>query len=65
MLIDKISGLTLCINLAGQRTNMLGLSYTLKERKYFLNHIPKETTNHEYQLHVEYYDMKKVKEIKE
>ena len=46
-------------------TNMLGWSYTLKGEKYFLNHIPKETTNHDHHLHVEYYDMKKVKEIKE
>ena len=46
-------------------TNMLGWSYTLKGEKYFLNHIPKETTNHDHHLHVEYYDMKKVKEIEE
>ena len=44
---------------------MLGLSYTLKGKKYFLNHIPKETTNHKHYLHVQYYDMKKVKGIKE
>lgn len=44
---------------------MLSLSYTLKERKYFLNHIPKETTNYDHHLHVQYYDLKKVKEIKE
>ena len=44
---------------------MLGWSYTLKGKKYFLNHIPKETTDHDHHLHVEYYDMKKVKEIKE
>ena len=45
-------------------THMLGWSYTLKGKKYFLNHIPKETTDHDHHLHVEYYDMKKVKEIK-
>ena len=44
---------------------MLGWSYILKGEKYFLNHIPKETTNHDHHLHVQYYDMKKVKEIKE
>lgn len=44
---------------------MLGWSYSIKGKVYFLNHIPKETTNHDHHLHVEYYDMKKVKEIKE
>ena len=44
---------------------MLGLSYTLKGKKYFLNQNPKETINHDHHLHVQYYDMKKVKEIKE
>ena len=36
----------------------------LKRKKYYLNHIPVNTKDHHH-LHVEYYDMKKVKEIKE
>ena len=46
-------------------TNMLGWSYSIKGKVYFLNHIPKDTKNHEHHLHVEYYDLKKVEEIKE
>ena len=44
---------------------MLGWSYSIKGKVYFLSHIPIETTNHKYHLYVQYYDMKKVKEIKE
>ncbi|WP_255307158.1 hypothetical protein [Gilliamella sp. HK2] len=45
-------------------TNMLGWSYTLNGVKKFPNHITKDTNNHNHHLHVQFYDMKKVKEIK-
>jgi hypothetical protein len=45
-------------------TDMLGWSYTLNGVKKFLNHIKKDTKNHNHHLHVQYYDMKKVEEIK-
>ena len=44
---------------------MLGWSYSIKDKVYFLNHIPIETINHKHHLLVQYYNMKKVKEIKE
>ena len=44
---------------------MLGWSYFIKGKVYFLNQTPIETTNHKHYLHVQYYDMKKVKGIKE
>lgn len=46
-------------------TNMLGWSYTIDGVKKFPNHITKETENHWHHLHVQFYDMKKVKEIKQ
>lgn len=45
-------------------TNMLGWSYTLNGMKKFPNHIKKETKNHDHHLHVQYYNMDKIKEIK-
>lgn len=44
---------------------MLGWSYSIKGKVYFLNQNPIETTNHDHHLQVQYYDMKKVKGIKE
>ena len=44
---------------------MLGWSYSIKGKVYFLNQTPIEITNHKHYLHVQYYDMKKVKGIKE
>jgi hypothetical protein len=43
---------------------MLGWSYTLNKIKKFPNHITKETAHHNHHLHVQFYDMDKIKERK-
>ncbi|WP_081301481.1 hypothetical protein, partial [Gilliamella sp. Fer1-1] len=45
-------------------TDMLGWSYTLNKIKKFPNHITKETAHHNHHLHVQFYDMDKIKERK-
>ncbi len=45
-------------------TSFLGWSYTINKKKYFLNRIDKDTANHDHHLHIQYYNMDLVKEIK-
>lgn len=43
---------------------MLGWSYTLDGKKNFPIHINKDTKVHDHHLHVQYYNMDKIEEIK-